>query len=428
MNAKAQLARLAPQRRLLVLAALMTVAYVAAINRGQAMSWLIAALLGATLITSLLWPRLLMRRLSVTRVGPQRAQEGQTISFQVSIRNHGWLPRFMVEVVDRLPFGVADADGAIQAEQALGVVAYLAGRKAIDFSAEVRCEKRGHYLLGPVALASSFPLGLAQARLARNDGVRTLTVYPDLFPILALPLAGAPSQIHRGGYLLPEGAGAAEFSGLREYRRGDNPRHLHWPTTARTGELMVREFEPLASACLCIALDQQRESNLGRGRESTFEYAIRIAGSVARLSCLQGIRTRLAGAGSRALRLAPAVGDAHFQAILDTLATVDSDGETRYAQLLTDIGRQCARAETMLLFLSEPAERSAQLLEAVAELRLRQLHVLAVVFDRQSFVEPGGPAVRPAEGADRLSARLAEQGVRCIGVRRGDDLIGIFNR
>ena len=97
----------------------------------------------------------------------------------------------------------------------------------------VRCEQRGFYRLGPVGLASSFPLGLTAARIAADESIRTLTIYPEVFAILALPLRGAPSQVHRGGYLLPEGAGAAEFAGLREYRRGDNPRHVHWPTTAR---------------------------------------------------------------------------------------------------------------------------------------------------------------------------------------------------
>lgn len=75
-------------------------------------------------------------------------------------------------------------------------------------------EKRGFYRLGPVGLASSFPLGLTEARFTRNEGLQTLTIYPDVFAILALPLRGAPSQIHRGGYLLPEGAWSRRVFGL----------------------------------------------------------------------------------------------------------------------------------------------------------------------------------------------------------------------
>src|SRR5512139_2628423 len=92
------------RRKLLVLSALTAVAYLAAINRAQAFMWAIAALLSATLITGFAWPRWLVKQLSVTRSGPSRAEEGEMIEFQVTVENRGWLPRFMVELVDHLPF------------------------------------------------------------------------------------------------------------------------------------------------------------------------------------------------------------------------------------------------------------------------------------------------------------------------------------
>ncbi|MDO8340530.1 MAG: DUF58 domain-containing protein, partial [Candidatus Woesebacteria bacterium] len=254
--------------RLVVLTALVLVAYIGAINRAQSLPWFIAAMLTATLLVGLAWPHWLVSRLSVTRRGPDRAEEGESISFLVDVRNHGYLPRFMVELIDHLPFVGAAAGTPQGGVSTLGMIGYVPGRSARQFVMPLVCEKRGFYHLGPVGLASSFPLGLAEARQQRNEGVHTLTVYPAVFPIVNMSLRGAPSQIHRGGYLLPEGAGAAEFSGLREYRQGDNPRHIHWPTTARMNELMVKQFEPLASACLYLALDLAAESNVGQGRHA----------------------------------------------------------------------------------------------------------------------------------------------------------------
>jgi uncharacterized protein (DUF58 family) len=414
------------RRKLLVLAALTAVAYLAAINRAQAFMWAIAALLSATLITGFAWPRWLVKQLSVTRSGPSRAEEGETIEFQVTVENRGWLPRFMVELVDHLPFiGFNDAKGA-NGEKVLGMLAYLPGRKRQQFKVPVLCEKRGYYRLGPVGLASSFPLGLTEAKLNRNEGLQTLTIYPDVFAILSLPLHGAPSQIHRGGYLLPEGAGAAEFSGLREYRRGDNPRHVHWPTTARLNELMVREYEPLASACLYIALDQAAEANVGTGRESTFEYAVRIAASIARSACSQSMRTRVAGDGQVALRGLAGSGDAHFQGILDELAVIACDGNIPYAQLLTEIGPHCLRGETVVVFLSEKQPRWADTLQALATLRARQVNLFAVVFDQASFLPEGAP-YGPLTDHTQITAALLELGAYCVTVRRGDDLVRLFN-
>lgn len=410
--------------RVLILGGLIFIAYAAAINRVQALPWAIAALLTATLITGISWPYWLVKRLSVVRTGPERAKEGETITFHVEVRNHGLLPRFMVELVDHLPF-VGSSDGPLTlGEKKLGVVTYVPGGSQRRFEVPLACEKRGYYRLGPVGLTSSFPLGLAEARQRRDDGVRSLTIYPDVFPIVGLPLRGSPYQIHRGGYLLPEGAGAAEFSGLREYRRGDNPRHIHWPTTARLNELMIKEFEPLASACLHIALDQASDANAGQGKQSTFEYAVRIAASIARHACGNNIPTRLMGQGERALYLPAGDREHHYQCMLDELAVVDADGATPYAKVLQRVIAECRHGETVVVFISEPAARLADTLQTLALLRARGANVLALVFERATF-QPSDAAKDDA--AALVMATLLDLGASCLHIRRGADLVKLFN-
>lgn len=404
----------------LVLAGLTLVAYAAAINRGQALPWAIAALLLATLITGFAWPRWLVKRLSVTRSGPERAEESETILFHVTVRNHGWLPRFMVEAVDHLPFIGAGQGDATPEEKVLGVVAYIGGDATRSFDVPLLCEKRGFYRLGPVGLASSFPLGLIEAREQKNGGVQTLTIYPDVFPIVSLPLTGTPSEIHRGGFLLPEGAGAAEFSGLREYRRGDNPRHVHWPTTARLNELMVKEFEPLASASLYIALDMSADANVGKGKHSSFEYAVRIAASIGRYACSNGMPIRLHGEGARQLAVGLGSGEAHYRDMLDALAVAAADGAIPYAKVLHNVAMNCRHGQTVVVFLAEPQERVAETLQAIALLRARGAYVLAIAFDRDTFLDKESSASSPWAG-------LLDLGVGYLTLRKGDDLIRVFN-
>lgn len=412
--------------KFIILVVFALAAYLAAISREQSLPWLIAALISASLLTGMLWPRWLIQRLAVSRIGPLRALEGETVVFRVEVENRGWLPRFMVELVDRLPFvGAADNDPN-NADKLLGNVSYVPGGGKRSFEVELLCEKRGYYQLGPVGLASSFPLGFAEARKTTNHGVQTLTIYPKVFPILFMPLFGAPSQIHRGGYLLPEGAGAAEFSGLREYRRGDNPRHVHWPTSARLNELMVKEFEPLASACLCIALDLAKDANIGRGKHTTLEYAIRIAASVAGYACTQNMHSRLLAEGSVPLRIASGKGDYHYQTILDVLAVAEADGKTPYAQLLMQIALDCVRGETVLLLLSEPPMRNDETLQALALLRAKGANLFAVLFDRDSFFTVGS-WVNPDAGNSALNAGLLELGAYCLTVRVGNELTELFN-
>lgn len=404
------------------LAGLVLTAYIAALNRTQPLAWAIAALLLATLLTGFAWPHWLVRRLSVTRTGPTRAEEGETVHIHVAVRNEGRLPRFMVEVVDRLPF-VGAADGAGGGEKALGVLAHIGGRSERSFDVPVLCEKRGFYQLGPVGLASSFPLGLIEARQTRNQGgVQTLTIYPDVFPIAALPLRGSPSEIHRGGLLLPEGAGAAEFSGLREYRRGDNPRHVHWPTTARLNGLMVKEFEPLASASLYLVLDLSTDANVGQGRHSSFEYAVRIAASIARHATSAGMPVRLSGEGVHTLAIGTATGEAHFRTLLDALAVVEADGMTPYAGVLQRAALQCRHGQTVVVFLAEPEARTNDTMQAIALLRARGAHILAITFERESFL----PGKRTRRETSPWTA-LADHDVAVLTIRNGDDLLRAFN-
>lgn len=404
----------------LLLIGLTAIAYLAAINRTQALPWGIAALLLATLITGLSWPHWLIKHLSVTRTGPERAEEGETIHFHVEVRNHGWIPRFMVEAVDHLPFVGAGTGEANATEKVLGVVAYIGGGTTRHFDVPLVCEKRGFYQLGPVGLASSFPLGLAEARQRKNGGVQTLTVYPDIFPIVGLGLAGTPSEMHRGGLLLPQGSGSAEFSGLREYRRGDNPRHVHWPTTARLNELMIKEFEPLASACLYLAMDLSLDANVGNGKHCSFEYAVRIAASIGRYASNNSMPFRLHGEGKDNLSIGLGSGEAHFRAMLDALAVIDAHGVIPYAKVLQTVAMNCRHGQTVIVFLSERESRIAATLQSIAMLRARGANVLAMVFDRNSFL--GLETLEPSPWTG-----LYDLGISYMTIRKGDDLVRRFN-
>lgn len=430
MNAKSSLSDIwSRHARLLVLCGLTMVAYFAAINRAQTLLWAIAALLSATLITGFAWPRWLVRHMQVSRTGPDHAAEGESITFHVEVTNNGWLPRFMVELTDALPFAAGRAGSPSTVETILGVVAYIPGRGRRRFDAGIVCEKRGFYHLGPVAMASSFPLGLVQARRKSNEGIRTLTVYPAVFPIAGLPLAGVHTQMHRGSYPLAQGAGAEEFAGLRQYVRGDNPRHIHWRTTARLGELVVKEFEPLASARVCLVLDLSADANVGKGREATLEYAIRIAASIADFSCANGIPTRLLGQGRRALAVQAGTGGHHRQGIMDELAVAEADGATPYSTVLELAAMECLHGETVVAFLSEPDDRRNSTFEALACLHARGAHLIVIDFQRESFIADDSLASRWRRHGKRERAASASSGLAASyhQVSCGDDLTRLFH-
>ncbi len=135
----------------------------------------------------------------------------------------------------------------------------MAGRNTEIFRAAITLPDRGRYALGPLWAWSGYPFGLAR-RGARLVGGEELIVLPRL------------GRLHRGKLrqFLARGTTAAEpirratrrriesqaeFHGLRAFRSGDSPRWIHWRTTARRGELMVREFEDAPGEHFILVLD-----------------------------------------------------------------------------------------------------------------------------------------------------------------------------
>lgn len=404
-------------RRGLVMIGLTLLIYWSALNRGQPLLWLIAAVLLAAVVTGYAWPRWSMRALHVGRGEDLQAHEGKPITLHLEVANTGWLPRYLVTVADRLPTVAADGR-IVMAERSLGLIGSLAPHERRAFQAEIMCEKRGAYHLGPARLATSFPLDLITASHRADDSGHELVVYPALFPIAHLPLGGHP--LRSGDILLPEAAGSVEFKGLREYRYGDNPRHIHWPSSAKGDDLLVREFEALTGASLVLLLDLDRHANRGHGRQASAEYAIRIVASVADHATRLNLPYTLRGEAAASLDLPMAQGHLHLEQTLDALARLDIDGTTPLPQLLEDVAHTCQHGDTVLVCITLPHPAGFAVAAALAAIRGKGAHLLAILLDGASFEHPGHPSASLYD--DPTASGLLALGIRPFQVRCGDDL------
>jgi uncharacterized protein (DUF58 family) len=112
-----------------------------------------------------------------------------------------------------------------------------------------------------------------------------------------------------------------EFESLREFRPGDDPRDIHWRTSARRGRCFVRQFEGNTGRLVVLALDdaQAKESPLGRDPEAPFEAAVSLAASAALVLLRQGFQVGLVTSSAF---LAPSAGNTHASRILRHLALV----------------------------------------------------------------------------------------------------------
>jgi uncharacterized protein (DUF58 family) len=226
-----------------------------------------------------------------------------------------------------------------------------AGRTMIQ-RREVTLPARGRYTWGPLEAVSGYPFGLARRRV-------TLTSDED---VLVLPRLG---RLHRGRlrrFLTPIGlahvpmrrqarrhpTAQSEFHGLRAFRSGDSPRWIHWRTSARCGELMVREFEDVPTDNLILVLDPWRPataesplSSQGRGELGTdshfspLEDAVSLAATICWEWCRQkGDRLVLAVAGSEPTIIDGSTSKEHAIQALECLAALTGDANPDQTPLL----------------------------------------------------------------------------------------------
>ncbi len=408
------LKRFITRRNVLILLA--AIFFLIAWNREVNLLYSMFALVSATIVVAVILPRFALRSIEASRQLPAAAFEGEEIEVRVSMVNRGRVARFMLEAQDAIPAA------APHEREPLVFAARLAGRSERMFSYRIACHKRGCYKVGPLRLRSAYPLGIAWSEREGDPSLPELLVYPSMFEIAAIPLMAAGSLEMSSMESLARAGGCDDFFGTREYRQGDSLRHIHWPSTARHDRLIVKEFEVRSSTEMTIVMDLYRESNVGEGRESTLEYAVRIAASITRYALDRGHSVQLTGYGSRSTVVPPGRGMHHLSPVLDALARVEADGQAPYHEAISRAARFLKDGSTVILFFSDGME-PGDYLYPLELLRVKRIRPLVIFFEQAGFAAAyavGKPA------GDQLRQELFALGAAVYSVAQGDDLSGLF--
>ena len=137
--------------------------------------------------------------------------------------------------------------------------------------------RRGRYTVGPLLASAGDPLGLAR-RSWTVAGINDLVVCPRIHEVLPpRPGGGGEPAAHDDGPRSPALEPLGEFLALRDYAPGDDPRRVHWRSSARTGELVVRQDEAAAPGRIAVLLDTRAHVY----DASSFEVAVEAVASVA---------------------------------------------------------------------------------------------------------------------------------------------------
>jgi uncharacterized protein (DUF58 family) len=247
--------------------------------------------------------------------------------------------------------------------------------------------------LGPLELRLSDPFGLASTALIAAPATK-LTVYPRVDPIEALPYSigldpHAGSQRATNLSQLGE-----EFFALRPYEVGDDLRRVHWPSTARTGELMIRQDELPWQGRVTVLLDLRPAVH----NAASLELAVSAAASIVAASWRR--RSLLRMVGTDGVDSGFAAGHAHVEAILEHLAAARPRRVTGLTGVLASLRRQGSGGGLAVVTTAGAASHD---LDAIARLRGRYGAVVLVLIERSAYDPALAARHRPPRPLPALS-------------------------
>jgi len=359
-------------RKLGGLLALWLFLLVLALSTGWNAVWVLVYSLGLLVAGSALWANWnvsgleLRRRHRATRVQVGDVFVEQAV-LEATTGPGQWWPRLWLELHDASDFPGHHLDSVMS----LGPLAHKV------WELRSTCTRRGRFSLGPVWVTSGDPFGIFRASRKLTEGT-SVVVYPRAVP---LPRFGrVPGELPGGslqGVRVP--FSTPNVSSVRDYRPGDAFNRIHWPTTARTSRLMVREFELDPTADIWIVLDLNADVHAGSGLESTEEYAVTAAASLARHLLDQG---RAVGLVSQTATLPADRGPRQAERILEVLALVRASSPLPLSALLSAETSRFARSSTLIIVTSSTTESWARFCQALGG---RGVHTTAVLIEAATF-------------------------------------------
>jgi uncharacterized protein (DUF58 family) len=307
---------------------------------------------------------------------------------------------------------------------------HLDGAEEVVFATVRKASRRGPVDGGALEVSSSGPLGVATARRSVPAGGATL-IYPTVVPLAWFPgVEGSNEQGLPATSTHRRGTGQ-DYLGIREYRTGDSPRHVHWPSSARHGSLMVREFEQERPERLAILVDTSAD----QGTEGTpLDTCCSAAASVAMLALERGQPVDLCAGKEGALDVLSEPGPVE---LLRWLAYLRPGGGLTLAEAALEATDRLGPDRTAVLAFPTWGWNDGEALATVAlHLGSDGRQPVAVVVDASSFgdeVDAGKPGVPRRAGSEIsvLSASAVEELIgaaseRCADVFRvsGDRALG----
>ncbi|MFC1588200.1 DUF58 domain-containing protein [Planctomycetota bacterium] len=313
-----------------------------AINSGDNLLYLILAMMLSFIISSGLMSENVMKGISITRLVPRNIFAGETFRILLKIKN---LKKRSCS------YSLLFEDPEIEAISLLPTSCYIfrispGSTETVGYA--VNISRRGRFKLNYLEVGTLFPFNFFMKSMERNSRAEVI-VFPEIRRLNENYFQVAASQLlhsNRASFK----TGRNDFHSLYEYRPGDNPRWIHWKSSARQNKLMVKCFDTDESAHMIIVLNNYISHP--RHREA-YETAIIFAASVTRYCQNNGFLVKLIHHSQPSVTTGQSRGQDVYQ-IYKTLAELEPGKTPTAAKAAENISTRLARNALILLLTPEP--------------------------------------------------------------------------
>ena len=356
---------------------------------------------------AVLWSRLFARPFRLhRRVDRDNPVEGDSVGIEIELEaGRGILPTAAV---------FHDPAGG------LGERDVLVPRDGDRLRVSYRIERvpRGRYRFTGAEISVEDPFGLARRTQPLPD-TGTLLVYPRLAKLATLFSERGLRSYGAGRMLLRRPTGF-ELHSVREYHDGESLRRVHWPSTARRRQLMVKELEDAPRDEVVVLLDAQAGLGAGTPPDSSFDAQVRAAGSILWTHARRGRQSRLVATGGAAEEIVAIRSyERDWPRAMEALAAAEQDGRRPLEAFLGDEAGVAARASDLAVVT---AALRPVLVETLVARAVSRQRVSLVYVELPSFAGRR----RPTVAVDAAVLRLEAAGIPVARLHRGDDLAGVL--
>ncbi len=324
---------------------------------------------------------------------PDRVAVGTSGEVQLELWRSGRLPAGEILLEDGVPYALGSRPRF--------VVERLPHDRRVALRYPLQPVLRGVQQVGPLRATITDPFGLCEFE-RELIGHSRLVVVPRVVPLWGLPSGAGIGVGDDGTVRLHAGQGEADVI-VRQYRQGDDLRKVHWRSTARRDEIMVRVEERPWRGGTTVLLDHRAAAHHGAGPAASLEWAVSFAASAALHLRRSGHRVRLVSEHGHTIADTPGEGGDHYDhVLLDAMAALQP-AHQRDITLAQDPGD----GQELIAVLGTVSSDAVQQL---AQYRPRGIRSLAVLLDTPSWTAGVSAPEKRAAATDESAALLRAAG------------------